>query len=112
MRYLLAFFLLTSVVLAQKPKAPFSDPNDPDDPAMKLEYKGELTVPKNGLVQISFTPEPFGREPGCSFEGGTLPGKAPKVTRYYAEIQAKPKAKMKYRCSGIRPEALGKSEEH
>jgi hypothetical protein len=92
----------------QKPHAPYADPNspDPDDPEAKLriEYKGELTVPKNGKVVILFFPDYFVREPGCSFEGGTLPGKAPVITNYFAKLKAKPGAKMKYRCAGVKHE--------
>lgn len=109
LRELVALSLIfTGTALAQKPKAPFSDPNDPDDPALRLEYKGELTVPKDGKVLIPFM-EPFQREPSCSFDGGTLPAKR----AYYivdkgeviaVSITAKPKAKLHYHCRGVKRE--------
>lgn len=86
-----------------KPSAPFHDPNDPDDPGERLEYKGEVKVPKDGKVSIPFL-EPFGREPSCEFEGATIPGQAPQVTPYYATIKAKPGKKLRYRCAGIKHE--------
>jgi hypothetical protein len=111
LRTLFAFSLLAaSVALAQKPLAPFSDPNDTDNPGQKLIFEQTITVPKDGKVVIPFFP-PFQRTPGCAFEGGTIPGEAPKVTAEEASIKAKRGAKMHYRCAGIRKDSGSNSTE-
>jgi hypothetical protein len=101
-RKLLGFLLFASVALAQKSATPFKNPNyDADDPRNNQKVEVTVTVPKDGIVRVPFM-EPFGREPSCHFQGGTLPGKRPEVTKFYAMIKAKPKAKMTVTCEGVK----------
>ena len=96
--------LILILLLQGKPAAPFSNPNDPDDPRDRQEYEGELTVPRNGHVVISFDKE-FANPPSCSFSGGTVPGKRPEITKEFAKIQARPGKELKWECHGVKGES-------
>jgi hypothetical protein len=104
MRTIILFLLLASPLLAQKPAAPFHDPNDSgDDPEFQIIYEQTIVVPSDGNVVILFTDRlPY--PPSCSFEGGTIPGEKPKVSSGYAKLKAKAGAKMHYKCYGVKDE--------
>lgn len=88
-------------LLLQKPAAPFSNPNEPDDPAYVQKFEGSLTVPQNGNVIVSFQEE-FSIPPSCSFNGGTLPGERPRITVRSVILKAKPGKTMKWECHGVK----------
>jgi len=96
--------VLILLLALQKPAAPFSNPNDPDDPRDAQEYKGQLTVPKNGNVVISFAKD-FASPPSCWFSGGTIPGKRPEVTKEFAKLEARPGKELKWECHGVKGES-------
>jgi hypothetical protein len=110
MRTLIAFLLLANVAVAQKPKPPFSNPNEPDDAKLKLEYSGDTTVPKSGKVVIPFFGKgEFAYEPGCSFSGATIPGERPRVSALMATLKAKPGKLLHYDCRGVKREDAGET---
>lgn len=117
LRFLIAFLLLASPIFAQKPKAPFSDPNDTDDPGQKLVYEGDREADETGSVLIVFD-EPFSKTPSIDdISGDTVSGNR----IHYIEnangetiaitIIIKPHGKVHYHCKGIKSEGIKREKD-
>lgn len=92
--------MILLLMLFQKPVGPEVNPNDPDDPGMRLTYEGTVKS-GSGNITIKFSPR-FGREPGCSFKGSTIPGERPVVTQDSATLRIKAGGTVAYKCEGVR----------
>ena len=81
------------------------DPNDVDDPRMKQELSGNVSVPKSGKVSIPFFP-PFLYAPACMITSGEVV----KNTPQRIELKNVKRKTIHYECRGIKLESSNPKE--